>query len=199
MAGKRKKRKSRWDYLNDFSADAEGRYSYRGNIRRYEGPVPYEKERARLTALTAVMAAVTAAAGFLPAPSMVGFGNFYVVPLFILELIGVMLTAWAAVKMIAGGSELRSYVYDKSVKKIPHRADFTSIAAALCIPANIVYLCINGTEGKLLFTVLLMAAHAVIALSAQLLKRTVAAEAWNEMQNPHAAAEFEAAFEGEEE
>ena len=135
MSEKGKKRKSRWEFLNDFAAGADGQYTYRGNVFRYEGKLPYKKERARLIALTAAMVVFAAAAGLLPAPSMLGYGNYYVVPLYIIELFGVFLTAWAAVKLIAGGSELRSYAFEKSYNKIPHRADFTSIVAALCIPA----------------------------------------------------------------
>ena len=194
MADKRKKRTGRWDYLNDFDAGADGSYSYRGNIFRYEGERPYSKERLLLCLFAGLMTAAAAAAGIVPAPSMLGFGNFYVVPLYIIELVGVFLTAWAAVKLIAGGSELRSYVYEKSAAKIPHRCDFTAIAALLCIPANVVYLCLNGFGGKPIASVLLPVLHAAVAVTAMLLKRTVLAEKWTELKDPKAAAVIESAF-----
>ena len=123
MADKpQKKRRGRRSFLNDFKADDSGQYSYMGNVHVYEGSVPYKTERQRVIVLTAMMCASAVAIGCIPAPSMLGYNNFYVVPFFIIELVAVFITAWAAIRLAAGGSELREYVYEKTVKAIPNRA-----------------------------------------------------------------------------
>ena len=96
---RRKSRKGRRSFLNDFKADDSGQYSYMGNVHVYEGSVPYRTERQRIIILTVLMCAAAAAIGCIPAPSMLGYNNFYVVPFFIIELVAVFVTAWAAFQL----------------------------------------------------------------------------------------------------
>lgn len=176
--GSKKKRRGRRAFLADFRAGDDGQYSYMGNVRRYEGSVPYNAERLRLIVLTVLMAASAVAIGCISAPSMLGYNNFYVVPFFIIELIAVFITAWAAVRLIWAGSELREYVYDKTVKSIPNRAPIAFWSALACVASNVVYLCLNGLREKPAASAAALVLHVVIAVCAFLLRRSVAREVW---------------------
>ncbi|MBQ1685341.1 MAG: hypothetical protein II072_07520 [Clostridia bacterium] len=180
MADKpQKKRRGRRSFLNDFKADDSGQYSYMGNVHVYEGSVPYKTERQRVIVLTAMMCASAVAIGCIPAPSMLGYNNFYVVPFFIIELVAVFITAWAAIRLAAGGSELREYVYEKTVKAIPNRAPVAFYSALACVLANIVYLCLNGFAEKPVASAAALLLHGVIAAAAFQLRRGVEHEKWS--------------------
>lgn len=186
-----KKRKGRRSFLNDFVPDDSGQYSYMGNVRVYEGSVPYKTERQRIILLTAMMCAAAVAIGCIPAPSMLGYNNFYVVPLFIIELIAVFITAWAAIRLAAGGSELREYVFEKSVKAIPNRAPVAFYSALACAAANIVYLCLNGFSEKPVASIAALLLHLAIAAAAFRLRRGVEHEKWSVVLKTEGGAEAE--------
>ncbi len=173
-----KKRRGKRAFLSDFRLNAVGQYSYMGNVHRYVGERPYNSERIRLIALTALMIAPAIALGFLKAPSLLGINNFYVVPLLIIELIAVFAAAFAAIRLIAGGSELREYVFEKTVKRLPNVAPIVFYAALACVAANIVYLCLNGVGENPAASFAAVAFHLIIAAAAFLLRRTVEAEKW---------------------
>lgn len=175
---KKAKRKGRRSYLNDFRMTESGNYSYMGVVRAYEGPGPYGAERLRLIVLIAVIVLSELALGFIPAPSMLGYNNFYVVPLYIIELVAVFISAWAAVRLIIAGSEMREYVFDKTVKRLPNVVPIAFYAALVCVAANIVWLCLNGFGEKPAASIAALLLHAVIAVSAFLLRRLIRRQIW---------------------
>lgn len=175
----KKKRKGRRAYLNDFHVGLNGEYTYTGPIYRYEGELPYRQALTRLRVLTAAMCLAMIGAGVVPAPSMVGFGNFYVVPFFMIELVGVALSAWSAYRLISGGEDLRAYVYEATVNKLPQRLEMTFFFAAACVAVNIVYICLNGFGGKVILSLLLIVLHVGVGAVAQILRRTLALLRWN--------------------
>lgn len=175
----KKKRKGRRAYLNDFYRDISGEYQYTGQLRRYEGPAPHREAVTRMGVFAGAMALAVILVGLLPAPSMLGLGNFYVVLPLILELLGVFLSAWAVVRLIAGGCELRNYVYEATVEKLPGRLTMTAIFAAVSAVCNVVYLILNGFGGKVLVSLAVIVLHGAALAAALLLKRYLASLRWS--------------------
>ena len=142
MADKpQKKRRGRRSFLNDFKADDSGQYSYMGNVHVYEGSVPYKTERQRVIVLTAMMCASAVAIGCIPAPSMLGYNNFYVVPLFIIELVavfqlrrGVEHEKWSVVLKTAGEAKTETQAEDDGV--FPSVGEEPAEAAGETAPQN---------------------------------------------------------------
>jgi len=174
----KKKRKGRRAYLDDFQAGVNGQYIYTGSMYRYEGAVPYQRAMRRVSLLTAAMCAALVCAGAVPAPSMLGFGNFYVIVPFLVEMVGVALAIWSAAKLIYGGEELRAYVHAATVKKLPDRLSMSLFFAGASIVANIVYLALKGFGGKVIASLLVIVFHALVILTAWLLKRELSTHRW---------------------
>ena len=174
-----KKRKHRRSYLNDFKVGASGDYSYMGKVHRYEGERPHKEEMTRAGLLTGAILVSLIVIAFLPASFLTGIGHFYVVPFLIFELIAVCLLVFSAVRLIFGGEELREYVFEKSVKKLPIRADIVSVASGLCAVSSVVDVALNGFGGKTAATLIAIALNAPVIAAAQLLKRSVLAEKWS--------------------
>ena len=178
MAEKKRKRPGRRAYLNDFRMGAGGQYSYMGTTYVYEGERPYKDEALRVGVLTGVIVSALIAIGVIPHPAMLGYNNFYVVPFFLFELVAVFVTVYGAVRMLTGGSRLRAYKYEATVKKLPNRLMITTVAALIMIPANIVYLCLNGFEGRPVASIAAILLHGAIAAAAQIMKRLIEREKW---------------------
>ena len=175
----KKKRKGRRAYLNDFYTDLGGNTVYTGKMIRYLGPHPYPVARRRVGVLCGLVCACVFAVACLPAPSMLGMGKFYVVLPFILEAIAVLLTVWAAVRMLYHGETLRSYIHEASVKKLPWWLEMTAVFAAVSVVTNVVYLAINGFGGKLFLSLALIVFHILAALFALLCLRFLRALSWS--------------------
>lgn len=173
-----KKRGGRRAYLNDFRLGPSGEYSYKGDVRVYAGSLPFNKAKLRIGAAAGAAVVSAAAAGVIPAPAMLGFGNWYVIPFFALGLIGVFLMAWCAVRLIANGPELREYVHKAAVRPLPGRALFTCFAQLASVLANAVFLCINGFKAPVWASVLLPVLHMTAAAAAYLVHRYASALEW---------------------
>ena len=176
----KKKRKGRRAFLNDFKVGGDGQYSYMGTVHRYGGKLPYNMVLARFAALGGALLLSLVGIGFIPAPSMTGYNNFYVVPLFVFELIAAFITEWAAVRFLVNGrkGELRAYAFEATVKRLPILGSITAFIAALGIPANIVYLAINGFEGRPIASFAVILLHAAAAASAFLIRKCTEATEW---------------------
>ena len=111
---------------------------------------------------------------------MTGYNNFYVVPLFVFELIAAFITEWAVVRFLVNGrkGELRAYAFEATVKRLPVLGSITAVIAALSVPANIVYLAINGFEGKPAASIAVMLLHCAAAASAFLIRKCTEATEW---------------------
>ncbi|MBO6061315.1 MAG: hypothetical protein J6P98_04280 [Clostridia bacterium] len=195
----KKKRAGRRAYLNDFKVGSDGQYSYRGLVHRCTAPLPYNKVKLRIGIYAGVMAAAAAACGFVPADSMLGFGNWYVVPFFVLELICVFLTVWSSVRMLLNGSELRDYVFKAAPARLPLRALAAFIASIISGVSNAVYLMINGFGKNPAAMAALLALHGAVCVSAILLRTLILSLKWEEIKVDTDQAAFSAAYELENE
>lgn len=192
-----KKRRGRRAYLNDFKVGDNGEYSYKGVVCRYTGKLPYNKVKLRVGVLAGLAVLCTAAAGLIPAASMLGMGNFYVVPFFIAQLIAVFIMAWGAVRLLVNGAELREYVFKAAVKRTPGGAVAAFVTALCSLAANVVYVCINGFGANPVWLVLLMLLHAVTACAAFLLYKYIGSLTWERTHKDTEAESFAEAFDFE--
>lgn len=99
----------------------------------------------RLAVPAAAAVACEVAGGCFPAP---GNGRcFYVILPYAAALIACVMAAWAVGRLIAGGEQVREYVYDATVKKLPGRARAAAALAAATGAGEAVYLLLHGPEG----------------------------------------------------
>ena len=175
----KKKRKGRRAYLNDFYTDVTGNTVYTGKMYRYCGQLTYPAMRQRICLYCGLIFACVFAAACLPAPSMLGIGKFYVVLPFILECIALLLTLWAAVRMLYHGEALRAYVYEATVKRLPWWLEMTAVFAAVGAVCNVVYLALNGFGGQPALSLVLIALHVLTAVLAVLCLRFVRSLVWS--------------------
>lgn len=192
-----KKRGGRRAYLNDFKVGSDGEYSYKGVVCRYTGKLPYNKVKLRVGVLAGLAVLCMAAAGLIPASSMLGMGNFYVVPFFMAQLVAVFITAWGAVRLLLNGAELREYVFKATVKRIPGGAMAAFITALCSLAANVVHVCINGFGANPVWLALLMLLHAVTACAAYLLYKLIGSLTWDLAHKDTEAEAFSEAFDFE--
>lgn len=140
-------------YLNDFKKDENGNYVYRGRQYSFDGD---ESARRRyLTVLgceVAAAAILTFAQECLPG-TMLNRTYFASIP-WAFQMIAVCTVIWAYSKLLAGKEPLREYVYEVTVKKLPHRTLLSAIFALLCAVSETVYIVITGLGDAVLFTVL---------------------------------------------
>lgn len=174
-----KKRKGRRAHLDDFYRDVSGEYQYVGKLRRYRGEIPYEQVKTRLGVLIAALCLAVLGVGALPAPSMLGTGSFYVILPYIAELVGAFLCAWAAIRLISGGEELRNYVYEATVEKLPSRLAVTAVFAAASVVGNVLYLILKGFGGKAFLSLLVIVLHLAAAAAAVLAFRFLRTLRWD--------------------
>lgn len=164
----KKKRKGRRAYLNDFYTDVSGNTVYTGKMLTYHGRLPYPAARLRIGFYCGLVFACVFAVACLPAPSMLGYGKTYVMLPFIFEAIGLLLTVWAAVRMLYHGESLREYVYEASAKKLPWWLEMTAFFAAVSAVCNVIYVALNGFGGQVGLSLLLIVLHILAAVFALL-------------------------------
>ena len=176
----KKKRKGRRSYLNDFYTDVSGNIVYNGRMLTYHGELPYPAARLRIGIYCGLVFACVFAVACLPAPSMLGFGKTYVILPFILEVIGLLLVVWAAVRMLYHGESLREYVYEASAKKLPWWLEMTAFFAAASAVCNVIYVALNGFGGQVVLSLLVVALHILAILFALLGVRFLRKITWSD-------------------
>lgn len=143
---KKKKGKGRRAYLDDFQATVSGEYIYTG--RTYVLPGGPELRRRRLLQLggvSAVMAAAAVAGGCVTGP---GTGSCaYVLLPYTGSLLSALTVLYGTLRLAKGGSGLRQYVYDATVKQFPLRTMLAAVFSALTIAGECLYAALHGVGG----------------------------------------------------
>lgn len=126
----RPKRPYRRAYLNDFQPDASGNYVYTGKCYAFLGG---DGERKRYLLKASLLEAFALFATVFPeslSPVELSKNAFYLVP-WLLQLIFVLLAGWCLLRLAFHASELRAYVYEATVQKLPRRSLAAAILSAL--------------------------------------------------------------------
>lgn len=182
MAEKNKKKKGRRAYLDDFQTTVSGEMIYCGAYYGFQGG---DRARRRfllkLAAASAVAAVFSVLSGCVSAPGTLNC--FYV----LLPLLGSILSAvsvlWAAIRLISGGEALREYVYTATVGEFPLRTALTVGFAGLSILCELLYLILNGAEGKIPGLLLFLISQGIVLLSALFCRKTAGAAKWKRLEN----------------
>ena len=126
----RPKRPYRRAYLNDFRMDASGNYVYTGKCYAFSDG---DDSRKRHLLKASLLEAVALFAAIFPeclSPVELCKNAFYLVP-WLLQLVFVLLAGWSLLRLAFHASELRAYVYEATVKKLPRRALTAAILSAV--------------------------------------------------------------------
>jgi hypothetical protein len=171
--------KRRGSHLNSFQLNLNGEYVYAGALYRYEGAAPFRSAVKALIALGCVLIAAVIGTGFVEAPSMLGFGSFYVILPFIGEFVCAILAAWSLGLLVYHGDELREYLYRRSVERLNPCLYLTAGFAAAGVLGNLVFVLTHGFLGKPAATMALFALKLTVIAAAALMLRRAKAMVWH--------------------
>ena len=149
---KRDAKKSRKQYLNDFTPALNGDYVYTGGYYRPEmDHAVFSQFRVRFIISVIISAIFVFAAGLLPAAGSTNC--FYVILPFLAVLICCFVKTGKAGRLFLSGFRVREYVYLKTVPLLPGWTIAETACAAITLLAEAIFLLINGFEGRVLYTV----------------------------------------------
>jgi hypothetical protein len=165
MTDKKNKKSGRHAYLNKFEKNNSDQYEYRGTIYTYDDKaLSYGRWLARLWICGIVMAAAVLVNGCIPAPGMQNC--IYVLLPYVLQLLAAVSVCWAIVRLTAGGAQLREYIYQATVEKLPMRTMLTAILAIAAAVGEVIFLIRNGAGDYLRAAICFLVLEAVTASAA---------------------------------
>ena len=166
MDGQKKRvKKNRWSYLDDFRRTASGEYIYIGPTYCFQGEDHVRRQGVRRWGILAVGMTVCASlGGFILAPGTANCA--YILIPYVLAFLSACSVLWGFVRLAAGKDPLRSYVYEATVKQFPLRTILTAVGAAGTLVGEVCYVALNGTQGLVAgMAVLLVSEAAALALA----------------------------------
>ncbi len=149
------KKKGYRSYLNDFKLNSEGKYAYEGALYGYYGEKNIKKLKWEILLLSFLPALCAVLSGCIPSPGM--DNCFYVIIPWVLEIASSFSLVWASVKFMSAKVPLRGYIYNATLGAFSKRSIFNFITCASETVATVVFVCINGFDGKILFAVIFFA------------------------------------------
>ena len=150
-----KRAQKRKEYLSSFQKDASGKYVYTGACYRMEGSeAEVKRRRVRLGLLCLTLLISVVGSGCINAAGM--SNTFYVIMPYIAEAAVLFALLWQAVRLLAGGRDVRAYVYESAQPKIAPLAmslTFVSLTGFVCSGT---FVALNGFEDKVFLCILYM-------------------------------------------
>lgn len=141
-----RKPRGRRPWLDDFKLEDSGQYAYQGSHMKFSGDAQLRKRFLwRLGLSMGGAAACTVAAGCLNVGD--ADNTVYVLIPYMIEVIAAVAFVWSAVRLLLGGSILRSYVFDQTVKRLPVLAVALAVGAAATLIGAAVFLILRRTIG----------------------------------------------------
>jgi len=148
----RKAGKKRKHYLNDFNQAVNGEYIYTGTCYRPQmDSSRFSTLRVRIIAVSILSAAFVLAAGLLPAAG--SLNCFYVILPFLAVIICCFVKAGKLARLFFTGDTVREYIFLKTVPEIPGWTIAETVASAITLIAETVYLIMNGFENREIYTI----------------------------------------------
>lgn len=178
MAGKPKRR--RRAYLDDFVRDVSGQYVYRGCRYCFDR----DERSARMFRIrVGVLAVITAVFVVLQEcfdPVDMSRSYWTIVP-WLFQVIAVSMTVWSAFRLLIHFRELRAYVYEATVKRLPRLCWASVAAAGVTLVAEIIYIVVCGAGDNALLTLVRPLSALFVALAAFLLYCAVSRGRWRKI------------------
>ena len=133
------KKPYRWRaYLDDFQMDATGKYVYTGKRYAFDGNA---RERALYLTKTVVFCLLVLLSTVVPEclpPTENGRTPFTLIP-WALQLIASLVVSWAILRIFAHASELRAYVYRRTVASLPAKSIVLAALSGVTLIAETVF------------------------------------------------------------
>lgn len=134
------------------------------------------RELVSLSAMGAALMVALVAAGCITAPGM--DNCFYVLLPYVAGLMAGVSVCWALYRLITGGTPLKSYIYDASVKALPVRTVLVIVCSELNIVGEIVFIFRQGTDGKIFSCCFFFVINALIILLSLAIRRKILSMQW---------------------
>lgn len=177
MQEEQKKKKKR-TYLDDFKKNREGRYEYQGEHYICEGGEPaLRSARRRILGVYAAVIVCALAAGCIPAPGITGV--FYVILPYAFGVVAAGSLGWTLCRFGMAGGVLRTYIYEVTVEKIPHRAILTGVLNTAAAVGGIFFILFHRGEGNMLWSALFCVLEAVAGGGAFVVLRMAGKLRWS--------------------
>lgn len=175
---KKEYRSKKRAYLNDFKKNSEGHYEYQGKIFECEGgKTQLNRVKYRMWISYAFVIICAIAGGCVPAPGLVD--TFYVIFPYALGLMAAISLGWALCRLSFAGDLLKAYIYDVTVKKIPHRAVITIIFNAASVLGMAVYLLIHGSQYQSIWSFIFLLLEVIVCAGAAAVFKIAGKLSWN--------------------
>lgn len=174
----KKKSGGRREYLNDFRVNTNGEYVYMGKMYIYrQQKKSFKKAVCEIWAICIVAVAGLIVNGCIPAA---GTGNCpYVILPYIASLLSFVSVCWALCRLTCAGENMREYIYNATVEKIPLRTGAAAVCAAVSFAGEIIYLALNGSDNNIIYSVLFLTFEMFSAVSSLIIKYLVSLQMWS--------------------
>ena len=162
LKDKEKRRKNRYSYLDDFKMTSSGKYEYMGRMWEYTGEYDFKELKKLFLILVFIVLIFSVSSGFIATPGA-SYKGYILVP-YSLELVGVLVTAFKLVSMFRKGEKLRDYEYKSLRKQLSFYYWLTAVGSAVSLIGEIVFLILNGAEGKVFLAILYIVSRLICTL-----------------------------------
>lgn len=171
MGEQKKKKPGRRAYLDDFHPTARGDYVYTGKMIPWPAPGRGTRKQVLLRlwcwALLGTLAAVLG--GCLDGVGM--GGRPYVLLPYMAGLILAGCSLWSLIRLTGGGEELRAYVYQATVERLPRLTLAWAILSGVTLAAEVVNGALPGFQGQVPMAAVFAVLEGIALLSAAKFRR----------------------------
>lgn len=177
----RKEKRGRASKTSYFVPAASGKYVYSGPLYYPvpESDITAKKANARRMLFSIGVTLLSAICGFLPVPGL--SNTFYVIIPYALALIFAAVSLWKAGRIAYwGGENLREYVYNTTVVRLPLYLTLFAMFAVLSVVGEALYLILNGiNKAGLPFVIIFFLVSATVSVLALIWRKLEIAIQWN--------------------
>ncbi len=167
-------KKSKKAYLRDFKPDVNGKYTYQGSYFIFKSgakSMNLTLLKRNLLLFTSILVISTISGGLLEGAGITN--SFYVILPYIIEVGGTGTYLWAFIQFYKQGERIREYIYKASFEKMPIRVMVGFVGGTMGLVGNLIYVILNGFEGKILATVIYLVLKVLVMAVAFNIKNLV--------------------------
>ncbi len=138
-------KKNRWEHLNDFKKDENGRYEYQGKSYVFAGSGDEQKKAyIKLWSYLILSSASVIISGCISGAGLTN--SFYVIIPFLAEAVCLFTLIWNHFKLFTKKSEIRTYIYNSAHPKITPSAMLLAFFAVAGFITSVIHSVTTGFE-----------------------------------------------------